>query len=446
MKPNILFILVDGLRMDQIFGNERTCITPNMDMLTKNGTYFDQAISSADGTVLNLNSIFNSLHPYKTGVRAINLILTNTNYITQLRDHGYHIFGLVPKFTSYTSLIDFFENNEARYNALSPKKEYLWKGLEQKAIGILDSIKSCEPWFFFLHFMDLHDPLLVDKKFDSEKFGDSSYARAVSSIDYWIGKIIKKIDLKQTLLILTSDHGNLIPKDNKSNSDIAPDLKLGLNVGKRIMPKSTYSVGAKLFIATRNIITKVKLANENKKLTPYEIRSRRPPFTLSLYEESIRVPLIFAGYNISSKKISHQVQNVDIFPTIAEIIKLPKKNNVTDGRNLFDTFGNKIIEKPAYLHTMPFQAMSPDDTVGIRTSKYKYFRHARDSKKNINLYDLQKDPQENHNIAKQHPNVVKEMEQILLVMTSYDLEKHEPSEDENVRKKIEEEYRKLGYL
>ena len=50
------------------------------------------------------------------------------------------------------------------------------------------------------------------------------------------------------------------------------------------------------------------------------------------------------------------------------------------------------------------------------------------------------------NIAKQHPNVVKEMEQILLVMTSYDLEKHEPSEDENVRKKIEEEYRKLGYL
>jgi len=446
MKPNILFILVDGLRMDQVFGNKRTSITPNIDKLTKNGTYFDQAISNADGTVLNLNSIFNSLRPHKTGLRAINLILTNTNYVTQLRDHGYHVFGLVPKLTSYSALIDYVENDEARYNAHPPNKEYLWKGLDQKAIGILDSIKSCEPWFFFLHFLDLHPPLLVDKKFDSEKFGDSPYARAVSSIDYWLGKIIEKIDLKQTLLILTSDHGNLIPKDNKSINDIAPDLKTGLNVGKRIMPKSTHSVGAKLFVATRDIITKVKLAKENKKLTPYEIRSRRPPFTLSLYDENVRVPLIFAGYNISSKKISHQVQTLDIFPTIAEIVKLPKKSNMTDGRSLFGTFGDKITEKPAYLHTMPYQAMSPDDTVGIRTSKYKYFRYARDSKENINLYDLQKDPQENHNIAKQHSDIVKEMEQILSKMTSHNLEKHESSEDENVRKKIEEEYKKLGYL
>ena len=79
-------------------------------------------------------------------------------------------------------------------------------------------------------------------------------------------------------------------------------------------------------------------------------------------------------------------------------------------------------------------------------SKYKYFRHARDSKENINLYDLQKDPQENHNIAKQHSDIVKEMEQILSKMTSHNLEKHESPEDENVRKKIEEEYKKLGYL
>ena len=63
-----------------------------------------------------------------------------------------------------------------------------------------------------------------------------------------------------------------------------------------------------------------------------------------------------------------------------------------------------------------------------------------------NLYDLQKDPQENHNIAKQHSDIVKEMEQILSKMTSHNLEKHESSEDENVRKKIEEEYKKLGYL
>ena len=68
--------------------------------------------------------------------------------------------GLYQKLTSYSALIDYVENDEARYNAHPPNKEYLWKGLDQKAIGILDSIKSCEPWFFFLHFLDLHPPLL----------------------------------------------------------------------------------------------------------------------------------------------------------------------------------------------------------------------------------------------------------------------------------------------
>ena len=294
--------------------------------------------------------------------------------------------------------------------------------------------------------MDLHPPYVVQKKFDNEKFGDSPYARAVSGLDYWIGKILERLDVKQTLLILTADHGNLIPKDNKSDSDIEPDLKLGLNLGKRIMPKFTHSAGAKFLNATRSTITKVKLANENKKLTPYDVRSRRPHFVLSLFDENIRIPLIFSGYNVSSKKISQQVQNLDIFPTIAEIIKLPKKNNMIDGRSLFGGFENKIAEQPAYLHTMPFEFMSPDDTVGIRTSEYKYFRQSRDSKKNVNLYDLQNDPQENHNIAKQYSDVVKEMEQILSKMTSHKLEKQEQPIDENVRKKIEEEYKKLGYL
>ena len=61
MPPNILFILIDGLRSDQVFNDNRTCITPNIDFLKNNGTSFSQAISSADGTILSLNSIINGL-------------------------------------------------------------------------------------------------------------------------------------------------------------------------------------------------------------------------------------------------------------------------------------------------------------------------------------------------------------------------------------------------
>jgi len=33
MKPNIIFFLIDGLRADQVYGNNRTCKTPNIDSL-----------------------------------------------------------------------------------------------------------------------------------------------------------------------------------------------------------------------------------------------------------------------------------------------------------------------------------------------------------------------------------------------------------------------------
>ena len=60
MHPNIIFFLIDGLRADQVYGNNRTGKTPNFDSLIQNGMYFKQAITSADGTIISLNTIFNS--------------------------------------------------------------------------------------------------------------------------------------------------------------------------------------------------------------------------------------------------------------------------------------------------------------------------------------------------------------------------------------------------
>ena len=36
MKPNILFIVIDSLRADKCYGNEKTSVTPNIDKLIEN--------------------------------------------------------------------------------------------------------------------------------------------------------------------------------------------------------------------------------------------------------------------------------------------------------------------------------------------------------------------------------------------------------------------------
>ena len=58
MKPNILFLCIDALRADRCYGNEKTSKTPNIDFLIKQGTYFNSAFSSSDGTPVSFSSMF----------------------------------------------------------------------------------------------------------------------------------------------------------------------------------------------------------------------------------------------------------------------------------------------------------------------------------------------------------------------------------------------------
>ena len=75
MQQNIIFFLIDGLRADQFYGNDRTCKTPNIDCLKKRGVCFTQAISSADGTFTSLNSLLTANFPFRNGVRTRKILL-----------------------------------------------------------------------------------------------------------------------------------------------------------------------------------------------------------------------------------------------------------------------------------------------------------------------------------------------------------------------------------
>ena len=70
MNPNILFITFDSFRADKFFGQEKTSQTPNIKKLIESGVYFKQAITSADSTILALNTIFNATFPSGGGNRT----------------------------------------------------------------------------------------------------------------------------------------------------------------------------------------------------------------------------------------------------------------------------------------------------------------------------------------------------------------------------------------
>ena len=450
MRPNVLFILVDGLRADQCFGIDKTSYTPLLDSLISSGIYFKNTFSSADGTMISLNCILNSKSQFQTGIRTQKIILLEDNHLQKLKNSGYYISGLIPKLTSLKPITDYLQNENHTYDP-GPPPETLPTGITEKISFLLNLLKNISPWFCYLHLFDLHPvkegkkPLKIEE-FQSEKFGNTLYEQTVSSIDHWLKKISAQINFDDTLLIITSDHGERIPFKDKSSFKFEPKFNSATNIGRSVLPKSTHNLGGKVMGKLKRTIGKTKLNYSNKDLTPYQKRSRDPHFTLSLHDELLHIPFLLKGLTLPSKIISNQISTLDFFPTIFELAGITQ-NNTKYSSSLVPLINNQqITEKEIFLHTIPYEKESPSDKIGIRTSKYKYFRNSKNSKNNIHLYDLENDPQENSNIAKNNTQLIKEMENIIskIISGSEDHKNETISKDEEDQ--IRKELTKLGYM
>ena len=468
MRPNIIFFLIDGLRADQCFGNDKTSFTPNIDSLRKKGTYFTNAFSSVDGTLLSLNAIFHSLYPIKTPDVKLKLTLQKNNLFDILAKNGYEINGLVSDLQSFTDYTNYFENNVKTFDYfkyVNKMDQFLLNtssGVTDKIIDFLKSRTSKKPWFYYIHAMTLH-PLkeyyasydsereLLNqgiKDFDNEKFGAGLYERTVSFIDHELGKILEHVDLDNTILILTSDHGQSIPYEGNPEVDFEPRLETSKKIGLKFLPKITHKAGGQFLYKIRKLVSKRKLNKANEKLTNYQKRSRETFDNVSLFDEMLHVPLLFAGNHINSRTVSDLVHHTDILPTLCELVNI-NLNQAIHGRSLVPLIeGNKIEEKPIYLRTRLSLDPKPNerDSVGIRTSNYKYFRSAYNANENIHLYDLKNDPYENSNIMKTNKKLVTQFEKTLLEMQKNDFSEYVDEEDTEELKEIEYELRKMGYV
>ena len=470
MRPNIIFFLIDGLRADQCFGKDKTSSTPNIDSLRKKGTYFTNAFTSVDGTLLSLSTIFHSLYPIETPISRNKLTLQKNNFFDILIKNDYEINGLVPDLKGFTEYVNYFENKNKTYaywEYMDKMDQFLVStssAITDKIIDFLKSRTSKKPWFYYIHAMTLH-PLkeyfashkselnLLNSgigDFDNEKFGVGLYERTVSFIDHELGKILEHIDLDNTILILTSDHGERIPYDDQSAVDFEPKLEASKKIGLKILPKATHKVGGQFLDKMRKSVGKRKLNKSNEKLTNYQKRSRETFDDVSLFDEILHVPLLFANDHINSRIVSDPVHHTDILPTLCELANIDL-NHAIHGRSLIPlSEGKKIEEKPMYLRTRPYIDPKPDerDSVGIRTSNYKYFRSAYDAKENVHLYDLKNDPYENNNIAETNKELVTQFEKLLLEIPKNSFSQYADKEntEELASDEIEYELKRMGYV
>ena len=445
MKPNILFLVIDSFRADRSFGTNRSCKTPNIDSLINQGAYFKNTISSSDVTGICIGNIFSGMYSNKTGLTLRNF---NSNIITLfdiLKNYGYQLHATIPNLTWFDLLTKHFDDHD-RFKCENTIQDSLFDNVGEMIIERLTSEKMNDPWIYYIHLEDLHDEIIIPEMFQDEKFGKTKYDKTVSSIDYWIGKILKNIDLENTLIVMTSDHGETIPINDERIESI-PNIQSTMRKIKEKLPMLE-PIGLKLFILIRDVSKFFQKRNLNKKLSPEEMRTLAPRGAKTLFEETQHVPLLFVGSRINKPMIfENLVSGVDILQTTLSIIGIKHIDPKLDGRNLEPLFsGNPIKENPIFIESGDTQERKTGYLIGVRTTDYKYLRSRKNVNKDVSLFDIRIDPLEKNNIASQNPDLIQKLEKILSQFITNNKNNDNSTLSDSDDEQISKELKKLGYI
>ncbi|MEM1328099.1 MAG: sulfatase [Bacteroidota bacterium] len=410
-RPNIIFILTDDQRFDALgyYGNE-LAKTPEMDKLASEGTYFRQAMVTTPICAASRASILTGLYE-----RSHNFNFTTSNireeymassYPTLLKAAGYTTgfygkYGVYyddldkqfDEYESYDRNTKYKDQRGYYYKTLGKDTVHLTRYTGQKALDFIDQNDGGQPFCLSLSFSAPHahdsaedqyfwqkitdswlayvtvpaaekseekyfneQPEFVQEGFNRtrwywrydtpEKYQHSvkGYFRMIAGIDFEIGKIRKKLEEKgladNTVIILMGDNG-------------------------------------------------------------YFLGERRLAGKWLMYDNSIRVPLIIFDPSADRQQtVEDLALNVDMPATILDLANV-KQPMTYHGKSLLPIVKGKInrLSREMVLieHLWEFEHIPPSE--GVRTKKWKYFRYIND-KSVEELYDLESDPTEINNLAK----------------------------------------------
>ena len=440
MKPNIFLLTIDSVRADRFYGPKKSAITPNFDHVIRNGLFFTHCITPSDQTGTSLASIFTGKYPVSSGVTQHSFNFDFTTFFDELEKLGYNLYSCVTDLLMLKKITKNFKHNLEYVYSGANSYPHLDNDLGSKILKNFLNKKMDEPWMFYCHLMDLKDPTVSTKNFDDKKFGKTAYDKNLSALDTWIGKFLEYIDLTNTLFVITTDHGEYV---TSTSSRLEKSIRKISEGGKKF--GFLESIGKKPFSTSIKFARKI----QQKQAENLELSEKRNYFLKrdgAIFDDLVKVPLLLIGYGIKEPKIiSSQVRHVDIFPTIFELIGLPITNSSIDGKSCVSTYkGIESDELTAYIESASNDPKKSGAVIGVRTSNYKYFRSRYDSKKNINLYDLQKDPKEEHNIL--NAELIKKMEEKLsyFIEKSKSVKENKINEDEEAE--LEKELQKMGYI
>ncbi len=370
IAPDILLVTIDTLRADALglYGYGRST-SPNLDAFAEGAVVFDAAQAPTSWTLSSLSSLLTGHYAWTTGIRDFRSQLDH-RFVT-LAEHlgarnydtaavGTHVvfqdkYGLRQGFSSFDDELveaDYEASHKAVTSELVSDKglEFLRNWSAERAMG------SERPWLLWLHYFDPHIPYRRHAQFPFGDSGRDRYDAEVAFTDKHLGRVLDGLGdygFEAAVVCVASDHGE----------------EFGDHGGRE--------------------------------------------HGHSLYTELVRVPLILRAPGFEPARISQAVGIIDVLPTLLE---LSGSDPSPQALEVDSISGRSLVPLMAGADSRDWDARPllgelrlrrDTEMESLRSGPWKLIRD-RDGQR-LRLYNLQRDPREQRDLAPREVNRTRAM-------------------------------------
>lgn len=426
--PNIILFLVDDLRWDELGYSGSPVPTPNIDKLAAKGIRFDNAFVTSSLCSPSRASFLTGAYPHTHGVvgnttdidfetmPTIGSLLQSGGYYTAMIGKWHMGKNSAPRpgFDYWFALPGQGQYFDPKFNDNGVQVQiegYNTDILTDKTLAFLAQ-RDDQPYYLHLSYKAVHGPFLPSSRYkdslDAEDFSELSRpnakraatqlrkrrAETIRSVDESIGAIVSQLkktgELKNTVLVFTSDNGYLFGEHGRGD--------------KRVF-----------------------------------------------YEESIRIPWImhYPALRSKQKTVDEPVLNIDFLPSMLDLAGVPVPESI-QGRSFIPLLAPKGRRPEGWRDHWVYEYINEEEFPHIPTHlavvtpelKYVHFPEGPGLFQRFDgedmLFDLSSDPYEMENVIKdeKHVAAVQEMRmQLAAFVEEYDFALY-PLDPEKINKRI----------
>jgi arylsulfatase A-like enzyme/Tfp pilus assembly protein PilF len=395
---NLLIVSIDTIRADRLGSyGYRGARTPYLDALAARGLRFARASTVMPLTLPAHASLLTGTFPAFHGVRDNGGFYLAEEHVTlaeSLAGHGYRAGAFVGSFVLDSrwgldqGFEHYFDNFDLSGPATAALDEIQRPGEEVvgQAIEWLGRDAS-KPFFAWVHLYDPHTPYAAPASFQSQlpPSLDSAYDAEIAYTDHQIGRLF--------------DH-----------------LSASGEVNRTVI---------------------VVLGDHGESLGEHQEETHG----FFLYDGTLQIPLLIAGPRVPAGTIDDQVRIVDVMPTVLDLLGRPVPPAV-QGVSLMPATAGARLDLLAFSETwFPRYHYGWSELMAVGDGRYKFILAPRRE-----LYDLQTDPGEAHDLSDEQRSRADALENALKTMLARVSHSGPPIERQQIDPDAEARLRALGYI